>query len=156
RHLLRRSPDRQLRSARRGAGVAHVSRACPGGSTGTSRARRSACSWGGAARRARVPPVDYLDKPYRPSPEPEQKRSLLPAAGASIPDIVGPMTCHPCLRTPVTHVSGLNTKPWHPRVPRATRIVKPRETGVFRELEYDELGDARPKAWHDGVGWRRL
>src|SRR5206468_10670854 len=91
----------------------HVSRACPGGSTATSRARRSACSGGGAARRARVPPVDYLDKPYRPSPATEQKRSLLPAAGASIPDIVGPMTCHPCLRTPVTHVSGLNTKPWH-------------------------------------------
>src|SRR5207244_12325743 len=46
--------------------------------------------------------------------------------------------------------------PWHPRVPRATRIVKPRETGVFRELEYDELADAWPTAWHDAGGWGRL
>src|SRR5207249_5877204 len=134
RHLLRRSPDRQLRSARRGAGVAHVSRACPGGSTGTSRARRSACSGGGAARRARVPPVDYLDKPYRPSPATEQKRSLLPAAGASIPDIVGPMTCHPCLRTPVTHVSGLNTWAWHPRVAEEKAYPETQDRSFFCDL----------------------
>jgi hypothetical protein len=32
----------------------------PGGSTGTSRARRRV-SYGGTPRRARVPPVDYRD-----------------------------------------------------------------------------------------------
>ncbi len=42
-----------------------MSRACPRGSTGTSRARRSAAV-DGAAQRARVPPVDYVDKPSRP------------------------------------------------------------------------------------------
>ena len=39
-------------------------RACPRGSTGTSRARRFAAVEG-AAQRARVPPVDYVDKPSR-------------------------------------------------------------------------------------------
>jgi hypothetical protein len=43
-----------------------VSRACPAGPTGPSRARRSVAREG-TARHARVPPVDYLDKPYRPS-----------------------------------------------------------------------------------------
>src|SRR5579885_2803845 len=31
------------------------------------------------------------------------------------------MTCHPCLRTGVTYVSGLNTRAWHPRVPTYRR-----------------------------------
>ena len=43
-----------------------MSRACPGGSTGPSRARRSVAREG-TARHARGPPVDYLDKPCHPS-----------------------------------------------------------------------------------------
>jgi len=71
----RHQPRRQLPTARetprrprrRGAhrtGQRPMRRACPRGSTGTSRARRSAAVEG-AAQRARVPPVDYVDKPSR-------------------------------------------------------------------------------------------
>jgi len=64
----RHQPRRQLPTARRrGArrtGQRPMRRACPRGSTATSRARRSAAVEG-AAQRARVPPVDYVDKPSR-------------------------------------------------------------------------------------------
>ena len=55
-----------VKSAPIGAGAKRVSRACPGGSTGPSRARRSVAREG-TARHARGPPVDYLDKPCHPS-----------------------------------------------------------------------------------------
>jgi len=64
----REAPIRAVQNSgnrRNRGGSAGVSKACPGGSTGTSHARRSVAHQG-TARRARVPPVDYLDKPPQP------------------------------------------------------------------------------------------
>ena len=60
----RETPRRPRRRGARRTGQRPMRRACPRGSTGTSRARRSAAVEG-AAQRARVPPVDYVDKPSR-------------------------------------------------------------------------------------------
>jgi hypothetical protein len=66
-------------------------RACPGGSTGTSRAplRRTR---GGRCARARVPPVDYLDKPSHPS---RRQR-------ATDTERTNRENCQPCIRSIVS------------------------------------------------------
>src|SRR5689334_20354700 len=76
------------------------------------------------------------------------------------PTVLEPMTCHPCIRTGVTHLSGLDTRPWHPRVGGEGIHAEARSTrrialfSATSAAPRAKLVDARPKAWHDGVGQR--
>src|SRR5439155_6429983 len=76
------------------------------------------------------------------------------------PELVMPKVS-PMSPNSVTHVSGPYTKPWHPRVEKENAHGEARSTrrialiSAISASPRAKLVDARPKAWHDGLGQRR-